>query len=293
MKGITLEVGTVVVLSLDGTLVYVEDVQPTYAAVVALPEQDAARTDERVFTPGKVGAKKISPYSQADKAVALKDLSDRNKEFIGTFEVLREKHGPHFVQRSPEEIAAMSVTKAGPTRTPKDPNAPVSTKRRNKRAGAGPKYLQRCTDCGEQPGHPNHGPVSPTHAGRHVFVAPAAIAEPAAAKVTTAKVRQPAAGATIYTLVSSDLSKAKAQPRGDKFNDGNRSHRVVLALSKLPNASGILDDVIRSIANDGGKPMTNPAKVVRRTLGQLVKPDFGSCVVRAGAAEPDDSETDD
>lgn len=275
MRGVTLEVGTVVVLSLDGTLVYVEDVQPTYAAVVALPEQSAERADDRVFTPGRVGAKKISPFSSSDKVVPVASLSERNREFIGTYETLRTKHGPFFVQRTPEE-EAMSVKKVTPTR------AEGTGKRAQKRDVT--KRLQlKCKTCGEQAGHPKHP-------GDHTFVPPteeviALRREPSRPKAAASAVR--------YTLVSADLTAARAQPRGDKFNEGNRSHRVVLALASLPSKSGTLDEVIAAMCGDGKTPPANPQKVARRTLNQLRKPAFGSCVTSDGAAQDDEPESDD
>src|SRR3954471_16672904 len=148
VRGITLIPGTVVVLSLDGTMVYIEAVCPTHASVVALPEQPKARDDDRVFTPGKVGIKKISPFSSSDKDVAVTDLSARNREFIGTYEKLREQHGAHYIARTPEEEAAMSVRKV----TPPARASRGTGKRALKRAA---NYLRKCATCGEQPGHPN------------------------------------------------------------------------------------------------------------------------------------------
>lgn len=287
MRGITLETGTIVVLSLDGTLVFVEDVQPTWAAVVALPEQLTERTDERVFTPGKVGVKKISPYSSSSRVLAVTDLTPRNVAFIKDYVALRDAHGPHFVQRTPEEEAAMAVTKIKPSRA-------------EKRKGRAPKgetaeqhFKKRCAQCNEQPGHPNHP-------GDHTFVEPEpeAPTTPAASQpkrpVRSSGPRPSAASVgAIYALVSSDLTKAKAQPRGDRYNDGNRSYRVVLAISTLPNCTGTLEDVVAALAADGGKAMTNPAKVARRTLNQLTKADFGACVTRTGGAATDDSDDSD
>jgi hypothetical protein len=285
VKGISLQRGTIVVLSLDGSIVYVEDVQPTYAAVVALPEQPATRDDKQgVFTPGKVGAKKISPFSQPDREVAVPDLSPRNREFIGTYEQLRKDHGPHFVQRTPEEDAKMVRKETGE-------RAPRGQGKRAQKRAAGPKYLQRCATCSEQPAHPNHDK------GGHTFVPPTEATTPTdEAPAPTREPRRPKATASPsvvrYTLVSDDLSAARAQPRGDKFNDGNRSHRVVLALASLPAKTGTLDEVVAAMCADGKLPPANPPKVARRTLNQLRKPAFGSCVTTDGAAPDDDAQDD-
>jgi len=163
MKGVTLVPGQVVTLKLDGTLVYVESVESTFAAVVPLPEQDASREDERVFTPGRVGAKKISPFSEGTPVTT--DLSDRNKKFIAEYEGLRVLHGPNYVDRTPEELAAFEAANA-----PKQPKAVkvklTDEEKAAKKKKAGPRYLQRCGKCGEQQGHPSHP-------SDHDFVAPA------------------------------------------------------------------------------------------------------------------------
>jgi hypothetical protein len=281
VRGITLEVGSVVLLSLDGTLVYVESTQPTFAAVVALPEQLKDRADDRVFTPGKVGAKKISPFSTTDRVLAVSELTPRNREFIGTYEKLREQHGPHYVQRTPEEEAAMSVKKITQQKNARGPATSRVSKRAQKRAVI--KNLQiKCTACSEQRGHPNHP-------SDHEFVPPAlqgsSQPEEAAPKRTPRQPKAASAPAARYTLVNPDLTSAKAQPRGDKFNDGNRSHRVVLALAGLPGSAGSLDEVIAALCADGKTPPANPAKVVRRTLNQLTKVEFGSCVTTTGGDE--------
>lgn len=164
MKGVSLEQGAIVVLALDGTMVYVEVMEPMFAGVVALPDQPTERADDRVFTPGRVGIKKISPFSSFDKKIAVGDLSERNKTFIGTYEKLRELHGANFVDRTPEEEAAHVAAQTGPVKkVKKTPEERAAAKK------VGPKFLQRCTSCGEQSGHPNHGDGD----GQHVFLAPA------------------------------------------------------------------------------------------------------------------------
>lgn len=207
MKGISLEVATVVVLALDGTLVYVESVQPTFVGVVALPDQPVERADERVFTPGRVGAKKISPFSVADKIVAIADLSDRNKTFIGTYEQLRLAHGPNHVDRTPEEEAALAAANAPkPARSAKPRLTPEE-----KAAKKGPRFLQRCVTCGEQAGHPNHP-------AQHAFEAPAPPAVLCAAcdELESADVHTKDKAAGGHKFIAAAPIKAVRVPKPDK-----------------------------------------------------------------------------
>jgi hypothetical protein len=285
MKGISLEQGSIVILSLDGTLVYVEDVQPIFAAVVALPEQFPERASERVFTPGRVGVKKISPFSQADRTLSLAELSERNRAFISTYRALRETHGNNHIQRTPEEEAAMTVTKVTPPSRRK----------------------QRCAKCHEQPGHFNHpgdhefidapaaaGVSSKQEKRRAARAASKAVAAPSSPTPVSGTARSSGdAAAAVYTLISSDLTAARAQPRGERYNDGNRSFRVFAALRDRPGSTGTLEDVVSAIVADGQTPLANPAKVARRTLTQLTKPAFGAIVTRRGNAAADDDEADD
>jgi hypothetical protein len=273
---VTLDPGTIVVLALDGTLVYVEDVQPAFAAVVALPDQPPGDASKRVFTPGRVGAKKISPYSAAKHVVKVTELSERNKDFLGNYETWRGKHGVNYIHRTPEELAAMSVTKAEPA--PKGKRAQRRAAERAAEAAGTPlptkRYKQRCTQCGEQPGHPNHP-------DDHEFVAPDPVVTSPLHERAARKSRTPSSGGNTYTVVSVDLTMARSTERGDKFNEGNRSFRVFEALRKLPRSTGTLEEVMRAVLTDGGKPLTNPQKVVRRTLNQLATAPFGAVVSRA------------
>lgn len=165
MKGISLVPGQVVVLALDGTLVYVEHVETTFVAVVALPEQPPNPDMSPAFTPGAVRAKKISPFATAKTVVEVKDLSERNKNFIATYEQLRAQDIRH-VDRTPDEQAAHDLAMNPPDK------ATVRAQAKADKAAAkvakpksGPRYLQRCATCNEQQGHPNHP-------GDHAFVAP-------------------------------------------------------------------------------------------------------------------------
>lgn len=261
MRGVTLKEGTVVVLAIDGSLVYVESIQPTHAAVVALPEQ-ITQASTRVFTPGCVGVKKISPYSEADRVLPVDQLSERNQKFLEVtsengwheYEVLRATHGPSYVARTPEEIAAMSVTKAAKPKRASLSEAErqqlKADKRAKRRAGKIP-----CVKCGHLPIHADH------HMGTCTYEAPAK-------KVRTPRgpKRTPAAEAT-YRVVSDDLTELQAA--SDKFKPGNRFYRVFQALSKLPDKAGTMAQVIAAVSTDGSRPMSNAEKVTRRALKQL------------------------
>lgn len=248
-KGITLEQGQVVVLALDGSLVYVESVQTAYAEVVALPEQLATRTEGPVFTPGRVGAKKISPFSKADRVVPVTDLTERNKTFIMSFEKLRAEFGPNHIDRTPEELAAFQAANA-----PKPDKATLKLQRDEARekaktgrqaekaakkaakAGAsGPRYLQRCAVCGEQPGNPTkHGTADQIAAdpALHEFVAPAApTVEPEQPKAVKAPRTPRASGksslAGSFRWIGDD-DKLKLLAAGNpKYKDGNSGGAIV------------------------------------------------------------------
>jgi len=188
MKGVSLVPKTVVVLSLDGSLVYVEAIEQTHAAVVALPEQLPVQSEhgQRVFTAGRVGAKKISPFSSADKEVPIAELSERNRKFIDQYEKLRDENGPNYVDRTPEEQAAYDLAMAGPQPkakkarlTDEEKLAAKEAKKKNK----GPRFLQKCATCGEQPGHPNHPDVHPFEAPPPPAILCAACDEPETADV--------------------------------------------------------------------------------------------------------------
>lgn len=263
VRGITLVRGSIVVLDLDGTLVYVEDVQPTGARVVALPDQLPTRKEGAIFTPGRVGSKVISPYSSASRVVDVSELTARNADFIGTFEQLRAKHGPNFVQRTPEEEAAMSVIKAkqadapkvhkggrGAKKTPEERRA----RRAQRKAGKTP-----CVKCGLLPVHANH------NGGSCEYEAPAAPAGRAPREPKDSS--EPKTGRT-FKLTSNDLAALQAE--NDKFAVGNRFFRVFKALESLPDSTGTLAQVIGAVLLDNGKPMTNPEKVARRALKAMV-----------------------
>ncbi len=268
MKGVVLERATVAILSLDGSLVYVEDVQPTHVSVVALPEQISERSGTCVFTPGRVGAKKISPYSRPDRVVPIAELSERNRNFIGEYEKLRAQHGPNFVQRTPEEEAKMTVIKAGPT-----PRSRKSPDEKKKKRLERKSNKQLCAKCGKARVHADHA------FNTCAFEEPAGKAETgrtsAAGDVHTVA-KAPRASGGKFRIVNTDLTAVQAE--NDKFKEGNRFFRVFKALEKLPESTGSLEDIVRAVALDGGRPMTNAEKVSRRALKQLS--DAGN-VVRA------------
>lgn len=146
--------GKAFVLALDGTLVFVEEIQPHYAGVVALPEQVTPRPSGCAFTPGRVGLKKISPLVKAEREVPLDTLSVGNSEWLAVYKTLRDEKGANHVHpEPPAEEKPVAVFKAGPRKEKKE------KRERGLRA--------RCETCGQQPGHPNHP-------GDHAFVAPAA-----------------------------------------------------------------------------------------------------------------------
>lgn len=256
-RGITLVRGTIVVLDLDGTLVYVEDVQPTGARVVALPEQLPERKENAVFTPGRVGAKVISPYSSAARLVSVPDLSERNRDFVGTFEKLRAQHGPNYIARTPEEEAAMAVTKAKASDAPKvhkgGRGAKKSPEERKLKRQQRKAAKVPCVKCGMLPVHASH------HGGGCEYEAPVK-----KERTRESKADEPKVGKT-YRLVNADITQLQAD--NDKFAQGNRFYRVFLALKNLTEAT--LAQIIAAVAQDAGKPMTNPEKVARRALKAL------------------------
>lgn len=253
VRGISLVRGTIVVLDLDGTLAYIEDVQPTHATVVALPEQLPERRETIVFTPGRVGGKKISPYSAAARTVEVKDLSERNRDFIGSYEQLRTKFGPNHVARTPEEQAAkeaeMAVTKVHPTRAPRGSVVDKQERRRKKREAKVP-----CVKCANVPAHLDH------HNGTCEYEAPARKTR-GGPRAVAAPTKQS------YSVVNPDLTALQAA--NEKFAQGNRFHRVFVALSGLPESTGTSLDIIRAVLSDNGKPLKDAEKVVRRALAAL------------------------
>lgn len=281
-KGISLEKATAVVLDFDGTLVYIEDIQPIYAACVALPEQpDTRKEGSQVFTPGAIRAVKISPYASATKTVAMGDLSDKNKEFIGTFETLRATQKPGYIFGNVE--APVSVRKVKPSDVA-DPTGAATPRGRGKRAQKrAEQKANKCGTCGQ-------GRAAPIHSAnfseyQHDFAAPdAALPQEVTMKTGRGKPARssaPSNGAIQYTLTSSDLSAARAQPKGERYAEGNRFYRVVMCLAGLPNKTGTFEDLVAALCSDGGAIPSDPQKVTRRALAQLQTPAFGAIVTAA------------
>lgn len=274
-KGITLEQGSVVVLTFDGTLVFVEDLQPMWAAVLALPEQpDTRKADSIVFTPGAVRAKKISPYASYDKLVNVNDLSDKNREFITFYASLRDDRGANFVFGKVETVPVKKVKPADvddPTGAALPRKRGSGLSRKEKRALA---KVKNCATCGKQAADPVHDNKFSNY--DHDFAAPSG--KEATMTAGRGKPARPSNGARVFTLTSEDLTAAQAQPKGERYADGNRFHRVVQVLAALPGKAGTVEDIIAALLSDGGKIPANPEKVVKRCLAQLVQPAFGSCV---------------
>jgi hypothetical protein len=192
--------------------------------------------------------------------VPVTELSERNREFIGTFEQLRKQHGPNYVQRTAEELAAqeaaVSVTKVNPTRAPRGSVTPGD---RAARRAARKASKVPCVKCSLLPIHASHqrggsceyeAPTKKTRGGREL----------------KAGTSEPKVGKT-YRVTNPDITALQAA--NDKFAQGNRFFRVFLALKNLPESTGTLAQIMSAVAQDAGKPMTNPEKVTRRALKGL------------------------
>lgn len=263
MRGVSLVPGQVVVLSITGTLVYVEDVQPTHIAVLALPEQLTDQTKQEIFTPGCVGVRKISPYSAAEAVIDVPSLSPRNAKFIGEYEQLRSQHGPRYVDRTPAEKAAFEASigkkPRGERKSRVEPDETDKTERKQTARAERRKKKQKCATCGKPRNHADHQFTQ----GGCAFVEPAGRAP---------RAEKPAKGSAdpIYKLVNEDLTALEAQDES-KWGPGNRFRRVFRALTTLTDKSGTLAQVMSAVVLDGGRPMSNPEKVTSRALTQLVK----------------------
>jgi hypothetical protein len=319
-KGVVLEPGKVYVLAIDNTMVYVETVTATFASVVALPEQPPTRTDDRVFTPGKVGAKKISPFSLPDENfpdseaghIPVTQLSDRNKDFIGTFEKLREANGPNFVDQTEEEkkraAAPGGVKKVGPDKEAK--KAERAAKREAKKAEREQKKAERlaakvaaappsCEGCDKQFFRTQNGvhyagadETSPMWGICTILLAAVAPRKQRTPKVvdpnSPAKApRTPKASTNKsdlkFKLLRDNLAQASAEK--DKFKAGNRGHKVYeafkLALTEEQGRTGgdvvTVGQVIEAAAAKHGADWSNdPEGVVYNALNDLAKDALGS-----------------
>jgi hypothetical protein len=295
-KGITLEQGQVVILDIDGSLVYVESINPICAAVVALPEQPPTRTDDRVFTPGRVGAKKISSYAQGT-VVPVTDLSARNREFIGTYEVLRQTHGVHYVDQTPEELAA-AAAKATPVKSEKaERRAERSAERAAKKAERDqrkadkaklkttPRYLLKCAVCGQQPGHPDHAtgktPEELAELGKHEFAQPTAMPadepdepdEPTTPKAPRApkppkapRAAKSSLPAGPFAFIGDEAALNMLASVNPKYKDGNSGRAIADAIG---GGAGTVVDVLAVLAQHP-RWSAVPQERVEFAFGQLL-----------------------
>lgn len=307
-KGIVLAVGQVVVLAIDNTMVYVEQVTPTFASVVALPEQPATRTDDRVFTPGKVGAKKISPFSLPDEnfpdseggVIPVPQLSQRNKDFIGTYEKLRADNGPNFVDQTEAE---KKTAAAGGVKKVKPPKADRSAKKAEREAAKAEKKAKRdaeraaaaappaCAGCdagyfrtangvhhsGADETAPMWGICSILLAGikQPRVRVPKSPSEPKAVRTPKATTDK---SALRFKLVNDSLATASAEK--DKFKAGNRGHKVYeafkIALAELGDTASVAQVMEAAAVRHGADWSNDPEGVCYNALNDLTKDALGN-----------------
>lgn len=297
-RGVVLVAGQVAVLAIDNTMVYVEQVTPTFAAVVALPEQPATRTDDRVFTPGKVGAKKISPYSlpdenfpdSADGIVPVTQLSQRNRDFIGTYEKLREVNGPNFVDQTEEE-KAVTVKKVKPPKVDREARkaervAARDAKKAERAAARAPVVCQGCeaqyfrTDTGIHfAGADETSPMWGICATLLARVAPR-LKQPRVKDPKVARAPKASGNKTAlrFKLVNDNLAAASAAK--DKFKANNRGHRVYQAFKVALGEYGDVVTVAQVIAAatklHGADWSNDPEGVCYNALNDLSKDTLGN-----------------
>lgn len=247
----SLKEGHAFILGSTGTLVFCEELTATFAAVLTLPQQPAGWVPTLSFTPGRVGAKKISPFSTVEQVVSLTDLSTRNQQFLDHYQALRKKHNQQFVDREAGDTAGIEST------------------------ARSVRGSRPCGQCGVS--RTDHHTVSD-----HLFVKRARKARkervPKAPRVPRPARVRPTAAPTTFVLVSEDMTTVRTHRLGDQFEDGRRFHRVVRALRSLPAQTGTLEDVVAAVVTDGGKQLANPEKVTRRALHLLASAAGGRCV---------------
>jgi hypothetical protein len=295
LKGITLQQGQVVTLDIDGTLVHVEEVAATYIAVVALPEQPTDRDASPVFTPGKVGSRKISPYVRPRKVFTLEELSERNQKFIGMYPELREKNGNTYIDRTDAELAAVTAAAAAPP-TKSEARAAKKAERQAakeaKRAKGDkssakkvtPRYLQKCQTCSQQPGHPDHGTGTPeelAEAGKHEFVPPAdapldsdhvaTVAKSAGIKTRAPRLpKAPKAtyDTAVFKFIGNDDLLKVLRAGNPKYNEGN-SGSTIVAFFREAGDSGATRDQVLSELSSHERWSNIPADRVEMAIKQL------------------------
>ena len=213
IRGVVMEPGQVVVLSLDGSLVFVEETTRLYSGVVPLPEQPPTRKEVRYFVPGRVGMKKISPFAGVDKVVPPEELSSVNLQFLSEFKQVRDEKGNNEVHLAKKE-QPVTVTKAGPK------------KKRKKKSDIDEELRAKCQTCGEQRGHPKHP-------SDHEFVPPddATPAPPAKEprQPRASGGRKPSAPST-FKWIGSDLLVETLAAGNPKYKDGNSGRAIVAAI---------------------------------------------------------------
>lgn len=301
-KGMSLKMGEVVILSLDGTLVYIEQVAPTFVGVVALPEQDDARSDERVFVAGRVGMKKISPYAKADIVVDVNDLSERNRAFLAGFEKLRAEHGPNYIDMTEAERAAKvvtKVTKAKPAvvegQSREDRKAArraereaVRTARRDakaaaKAAAASPPTCAFC-DAGNFRNAAGVHFDGTDESGKLLGIC-AILLHGVGAKTpksstprTPREIKAPSGEpGKRYHVLTTDLTTAIAL--NPKFTEKNRGGRVFAALCAMPDQTGNVAEVMTKTAELFGDDWCrDPEKITTKALKELTRTEFGACL---------------
>lgn len=238
-KGIQVTPGMVAVLEINGAIVYVEEVLPTRCKLVCLPDQPTTFSQKEQFlTPGAVKARIVSPYIGIVNEVPVAELSDRNKDFIGSFEKLRELHGDKFVDQTPEEQARMSVKKIKPEKAKKE------KKVKNEVA----------TDPADAPEASTGAPEPKAKRGRR--------------DVDLRYKRIP----------GKEIPKEVEKKNGSletKFNPGNRGWKVLTALEKLGGEASI-QEVIDHLEETSPQWCEHPIKVVTRALKQLSEEKFGA-----------------
>lgn len=245
VKGIQVTQGSIVVLQINGALVYVEEVQPTKCKLVALPDQPTTYDPKEQFlTPGSVKARVVSPYIAIEKEVAVPELSDRNRQFLGDLEKLREQHGDKYVDQIPEEAARMSVKKAQPSK---------KTAKVRAQQGASQETPDQ-----EAPATKDSTDDEP--------------------KEKRARKPRRDVDRRFKRVAGREIPKEVEKKNGEletKFNAGNRGWKVLDALEKLGGEASI-QEVVDHLAQADPHWCAHPAKVVTRALTQLTDEKFGA-----------------
>lgn len=265
MKGNNLTAGQVVVLELNGAWVYVEEVLPTKAKLVCLPDQPATfKQKEEFLTPGAVRGRVVSPFISIEREVDISELTERQRNFIGSFEKLRTEKGMAHIDRTPEEEeAAMTVKKAGPVRKSKAERdvekeearkAKAEAKEKKRADKAAAKAASRTKDADQE----DDDEESDSQPGQR---------------------RSRANNGAKYRIIDGrEVPKEIEKKNGEleaKFNEGNRGWKVLKALKDLGGTATPAE--IKAHLDDRDPHWcANPEKVIRRALRQLLTDKFGA-----------------